>query len=121
LRLNYRNTREILAFAYGFARQYLDPTQSDEDRIPIVEPQAAGISGLEPVTKVLGSFEQELDYTTACIRKWRENGVPLSDIAVLYTTRTQGSQLARRLKLEEAFSNSIVVTVAPAAHASLQV
>lgn len=100
LRLNYRNTREILAFAYGFARQYLDPTQSDEDHIPIVEPEAAGISGPAPVTKVFGSFDEELDYTTACIRKWRENGVPLSDIAVLYTTRTQGSQLARRLKKE---------------------
>ncbi|MCM2332127.1 MAG: ATP-binding domain-containing protein [Pseudomonas sagittaria] len=101
LRLNYRNTREILAYAYGFARQYLDPQAADEDHIPLVEPEAGGISGPAPVTRLLGSFDEELDYAAACLRKWRANGVPLADIAVLYATRAQGRRLARRMQQED--------------------
>jgi len=101
LRLNYRNTREILGFAFGFARHYLDPQQSDDDHIPLVEPEAAGISGPAPVAKRLKSFTEELDYTCACIRKWRNNGVELKDIAVLYATNTQGAQLSRRLEKDD--------------------
>lgn len=98
LRLNYRNTREILAFAYGFARRYLDPKTSDDDHIPLIEPQAGGTSGPPPVIKPLANFAEELDYTTACLCKWHANGVALRDMAVLYATHTQGEQLARRLK-----------------------
>ncbi|PTD97699.1 3'-5' exonuclease [Pseudothauera lacus] len=100
LRLNYRNTREILAFAYSFARQYLNPQATDEDHIPLVEPEAAGISGPPPVVKQLGSFDEELEYTVACIRKWRANKVSMKDIAVLYATNAQGAKLSRRLQKE---------------------
>lgn len=100
LRLNYRNTREILAFAYSFARQYLNPQTTDEDHIPLVEPEAAGISGPPPVVKQLGSFDEELEYTVACIRKWRANKVPMKDIAVLYATSAQGAKLSSRLQKE---------------------
>lgn len=98
LRLNYRNTREILAFAYGFARHYIGPQTSDEDHIPLVEPEAAGISGPAPFAKQLGSFDAEMEYAVACIRKWHAGGTPLSDIAVLYTKKAQGARMARRLK-----------------------
>lgn len=100
LRLNYRNTREILAFAYSFARQYLNPQATDEDHIPLVEPEAAGISGPPPVVKQFSSFDEELEYTVACIRKWRANKVPMKDIAVLYATSAQGAKLSRRLQKE---------------------
>jgi hypothetical protein len=100
LRLNYRNTREILAFAYGFARHYLDPQAADEDHIPLVEPEAAGIHGPKPHAKLLDSFNAEMDYAVACIRKWQANGTPLSDIGVLYAMKAQGAELGRRLKRE---------------------
>ncbi|QID17580.1 ATP-binding domain-containing protein [Nitrogeniibacter mangrovi] len=100
LRLNYRNTREILAFAYGFARHYLDPQAADEDHIPLVEPEAAGIHGPKPHAKLLDSFTAEIDYAVACIRKWQAHGTPLSDIAVLYAKKAQGAELSRRLKRE---------------------
>lgn len=100
LRLNYRNTREIHAFAYSFARQYLNPQATDEDHIPLVEPEAAGIRGPPPVVKQLGSFDEELEYTFACIHKWRADNVPLKDIAVLYATNAQGAKLSRRLQKE---------------------
>ncbi len=98
LRLNYRNTREILAFAYGLAREYLDPQATDEDHIPLIEPEAAGVSGPAPVTRHCADFAEELDFAAACIRKWQANGVNLQEVAVLYNKNAQGEGLARRLQ-----------------------
>lgn len=49
LRLNYRNTREILSFSYQFAKQYFD--NSDTKEIPLIHPESAGITGSHPVVK----------------------------------------------------------------------
>jgi len=38
LRVNYRNTDEIMAFAYRFAKDYFKP-ESQEDEIPLIEPE----------------------------------------------------------------------------------
>lgn len=48
LRLNYRNTREILSLAYDFAAGFLQPTDADDDHIPLIRPEAAGVSGSRP-------------------------------------------------------------------------
>jgi hypothetical protein len=100
LRLNYRNTREILHFAYGFAHHYLNPQSSDDDHIPLIKPESAGTHGSAPVVRRFDSFEDELAYTLACIRKWRGNQVRLADIAVLYPKKYQGKQLSQRLQQE---------------------
>jgi hypothetical protein len=100
LRINYRNTREILDFAYGFARHYLTPQQSDDDHIPLLEPEAADNCGVAPAVRQFGSFEEELDYAAACIRKWRNNNVQLNNIAVLYSKKAQGEKLGRLLEKE---------------------
>jgi hypothetical protein len=42
LRLNYRNTAEVLAVAYEFARDILKPEEAEEDGIPMVAPETAG-------------------------------------------------------------------------------
>lgn len=98
LRLNYRNTREILEFAYAFARDYLDPHAADDDHVPLVEPEAAGNSGPVPAVRRFDSLEKELDYTVACLKKWHGQGVAWGEMAVLYVNTYQGSQLAKRLK-----------------------
>lgn len=41
LKLNYRNTREILSFAYEFARDFLQAHDADEDNIPLIAPEVA--------------------------------------------------------------------------------
>lgn len=97
LRLNYRNTREILCYAYDFARHYLDPKNADDDHIPLVEPEAAGSSGAEPVLKKLESPEQEVCYALACIQQWLKKGVCLRDIAVLYPGGGLGKNMAAAL------------------------
>jgi len=98
LRLNYRNTREILQCAYEFARHYLEPGKRADDEVPLVEPEAAGKTGAHPAMRKLESVEKEAEYAVQCIRKWREQGVPLSEIAVLHPQMWQGRIVAEAFK-----------------------
>jgi len=98
LRLNYRNTREILAFAYDFAAAFLQPADADEDNIPLVRPEAAGTSGPSPAFRNHLSVEAEIRYAAACIAKWQTDGVALNEIAVLYFDADHGRQLTDHLR-----------------------
>ncbi len=98
LRLNYRNTREILRFSYEFARHYLDPGASKSEEIPLVEPEAAGKSGDQPVVRQFDSFEKEAGFAAQCVRKWIENGVPRNEIVILHPKKRQGATVAKELK-----------------------
>ena len=101
LRLNYRNTKEILQYAYDFARHYIDPQSTDDDHIPLIEPEAAGSSGPEPVLKEFSNCSEEIDYVLGCIKKWNQaDGVALKDIAVIYSETSLGESVAPRLKQE---------------------
>ena len=52
LKLNYRNTREILHFAFEFAQNYWQPTIADEDSVP----------WLNPLPQVIQACRQYLNY-----------------------------------------------------------
>ncbi|WXG56082.1 MAG: 3'-5' exonuclease [Candidatus Sedimenticola sp. (ex Thyasira tokunagai)] len=98
LRLNYRNTREILRFAYEFAGHYLNPKSADEDHIPLIEPEAAGNSGPEPVVRKFNTLKEEVQYSLKCLQKWHRQGVPWRDMAVVYVAGYQGREIAAQLK-----------------------
>lgn len=98
LRLNYRNTREILDFAYAFARDYFDVHEADEDHVPLIEPEAAGVSGPAPEVRRFTSLAQELAYVQACLQRWYAKGVAWKDMAILYAYKWQGEQVARGLE-----------------------
>ena len=93
LRLNYRNTREILAFAYDFASAFLQPSEADEDHIPLIRPEAAGTTGPRPAFRFHQNLADEVHYAVQCIRKWHANGTPLSEIAVLYFKKEHGGMM----------------------------
>ncbi|CAN5468957.1 nuclease-related domain-containing DEAD/DEAH box helicase [soil metagenome] len=99
LRLNYRNTREILAFAYDFASIFLEPIHADEDHIPLIKPEAAGVSGPHPAFRRQPSLQAEVEYAVQCIKKWNRAGTPLSEVAVLYLNNDHGRLVAEQLKL----------------------
>jgi len=101
LRLNYRNTREILGFAYDFARQYLDPKQADDDHIPLIQPEAAGKTGVKPVVRKFKSMIEEIDFTIRCLQSWHESGVPWSEMAVIYVAHWQGEKVVGELEHQE--------------------
>ncbi len=94
LKLNYRNTREILQFAYEFAKEYLG--QGDAE-IPLVKPEAAGRSGDAPVIKQFASLEQEVDFCLRCLQVWQGKGIAWHDIAILYPGGMAGTRMAKEL------------------------
>lgn len=98
LRLNYRNTREILAFAYQFAADVLGAADSDDDHIPLLLPESAGNHGPEPKVVRLSAWADELAYTVSALKAWHEQGLAWNEMAVLYANKFQGGALARVLK-----------------------
>ena len=100
LKLNYRNTREILSYAYDFAKDFLQAQDADDDHIPLIAPEMAGASGPPPAFRKFDTFNDEAHYIARCIRKWQQNGQPLNNIAVIYGYTWQADTLQRALKRE---------------------
>lgn len=94
LKLNYRNTYEILQFAYGFASYYLSAIDKDEDHIPLVQPEAGGRHGPKPVLKSCKSFAREAEYIALELSRLnRDKGIGWSDMCVLYRDNWMGKKL----------------------------
>lgn len=100
LRLNYRNSREILQFAHEFAGQYWQNQEADDDHIPLIAPEAAGVSGPLPLVYHVDNFEQEVSKALKCILSWQQKGLGLRNIAILAYTKEQAKQLAADLKTQ---------------------
>ncbi|WP_370233221.1 DEAD/DEAH box helicase [Alloalcanivorax venustensis] len=99
LRLNYRNTREILSFAYDFAKDFLQAQDADDDHIPLIAPEVAGTGGPQPQFRRFEEFDDEAHYIARCILKWHRNGSPFNDIAVIYGYHWQAQILRGALRL----------------------
>ena len=98
LRLNYRNSREILAFAAAFANAYWQNQDvQDEDQIPVIAPEAAGISGPEPVVYQCVDFASEAEKAVKCIQAWQKKGLALNKVAILAYTKDQAKQVCEAL------------------------
>ena len=101
LKINYRNTRQILNFAYNFSKDFIQERQSDEDAIPLIAPEMAGQEGIEPVVKVWGSLTEEAEFIAHCISTWVAKGIELKDIAVVYTSKAVGESVEKALSKAE--------------------
>jgi superfamily I DNA/RNA helicase len=97
LKLNYRNTREILEFAYKFAQEFISASEGDEDSIPVVAPESAGGSGPAPVFRVFDQQNEELDYIVRCVSKWLYKGHVANEIAILVPSRNMAEIVGTRL------------------------
>jgi hypothetical protein len=97
LRKNYRNTREILSYAFDFAKDILDPHSADDDHIPVIHPESSGGSGARPAFRQCQSLAEEIEYAARCIRTWRDRGDSLGEIAVLYNNNDHGKLIADQL------------------------
>lgn len=95
LKLNYRNTREILEFAYKVVKDYFHGDNQTD--IPLIQPEAAGISGSLPTVKNVEDLHAEIQYTVNCLLKWHEQGVPWKEIAILYPGGIAGKMMAQAL------------------------
>lgn len=100
LKLNYRNTNEILEFAYRFARHYLSPAESDDDHVPLIEPQGSGRRGPEPYLKLCTSKGEEIQYIVHTLKRLNETGMAWHEMCV--ACRSKGLAAAMAGGLEKA-------------------
>lgn len=91
LRLNDRNTAEVLTLAMSCAQSLLHPAEddTDEDRVRLVEPTSAGRRGPMPVFIEAANAMAEGDEIAGRIDVLRGEGCALQDVAVLLRTRQQ--------------------------------
>ena len=101
LRLNYRNTAEVLALAMHCAERLLHEDSArvaDEDAMPLVQPASAGRRGPLPVLiEAVNAFE-EARLVSERIRAALDDGVPAGRIAVLCRARSLMRPLEQALQ-----------------------
>lgn len=97
LRLNYRNTREILEFAYRFVCHFIDSSEAEEG-LTLIEPEAAGGRGPEPKVHHMTEWQDEIAHCLECIQAWREQGLSWGDMAIIYVAGYQGKAMAQQLR-----------------------
>lgn len=99
LRLNYRNTAEILSTAYEFAKEYIRPEQAEEDGVPLIQPESAGRRGLPPELRQFPTLAKEGAYLAEHFRRHNHSGRPWRDMAIVYRTAFIGEEMAKQLKM----------------------
>ncbi|MEA5490305.1 MULTISPECIES: 3'-5' exonuclease [Pseudanabaena] len=99
LKLNYRNTEEILSFAYEFAKNIMQPTEDSEEDSPVlIKPQSVGRHGAKPTFTRLSSFSAETKHICDRIGEYRDRGIAWNDMAIIYRSDFMGRSLSRALK-----------------------
>jgi len=99
LKINYRNTQEILNVAATFARELLSPEDADEDGVPIVQPMSAGRHGTPPTLVTLPTLDEESLWIINQLKDANRNGTPWKDMAILYRNYYPvGQMLEKKLK-----------------------
>jgi len=99
LKINYRNTQEILNVAASFAHDLLSAKDVDEDHVPVVHPMSAGRHGQRPCIVKLPTLDDESKWIVSQLKEARQNGMPWKDMAVLYRHYDPvGKQMLNKLK-----------------------
>lgn len=84
LKINYRNTQEILEFASQFANELLKPAEADEDGIPRLAPISAGRHGHSPLIIKLPTLQSEGAWIAERLKEEHTKGTAWRDMAILY-------------------------------------
>lgn len=102
LRVNYRNTKQILEFAYGFLMKCDEikaedvPDQDDENAV--IPPESAARIGSLPAVHRCDNHQSEIDLTVDQVINWLGDKANPRSIAVLYaSSETDGFTRARDL------------------------
>jgi UvrD-like helicase C-terminal domain/Nuclease-related domain/AAA domain len=102
LKMNYRNTQEILNVAAAFAKELLTPEEADEDGVPIVQPMSGGRHGTKPTLINLPSLDDETQWIVKQLKEQHRNGTPWREMAILYRSfYPVGQALVNRLKFAD--------------------
>lgn len=97
LKLDYRNTLEILAVARAFASELLAARSDDDDGVPLVAPESAGRRGPLPELIRTDNASAQLDTLIAQLREEHAHGRPWGEMAVIYRANWEGEKLHEAL------------------------
>ncbi len=98
LKLNYRNTLEILSVARDFAHELLHGSAGDDDGVPVIAPESAGRRGAIPELLRAEHLADESRLLLERLRQEQDRGRPLSEIAVLTRSSQESQQWHARLE-----------------------
>jgi hypothetical protein len=99
LKINYRNTRQILQTAHLIAGDLLAPEDSgDDDGVPRLQPVSCGRDGEAPVVVRLPSFRAEAAQVAERLAAAHEEGHAWGDMAVLCRHYAQMEECATALR-----------------------
>lgn len=102
LKINYRNTRQILHIASLVAADLLTADDTDDDGVPLLKPVGCGREGPEPVIIKLPTLMEELHAIADHLAQAHQEGHAWGDMAVLcadWKTRDQCARVLHQRKL----------------------
>ncbi|HEX7890003.1 MAG TPA: 3'-5' exonuclease [Ramlibacter sp.] len=83
LKINYRNTRQILQTANLVAAEFLQPDAQDEDGTPLVQPVSCGREGPAPMIVRLPSLREEAFKIADLLAAAHQEGHAWGDMAII--------------------------------------
>lgn len=101
LRINYRNTRQILQIASLVAADLLTPEDKDDDGVPLLRPVSCGRDGDAPLIVRLPTLQEETRHIAALLLDAHQEGHAWSDMAVLCRRHDVMDVCAEALRFRE--------------------
>lgn len=98
LKINYRNTRQVLELAALIARDILDPKATDDDGVPLIRPISCGREGPPPQLIKLPSIKEEATEIARRMTQAYQQGVAWQDMAIVYRTWSVGQACIEELE-----------------------
>jgi len=102
LKINYRNTRQVLQTASMIAAKLLTPEDKDDDGIPMLQPISCGRDGHAPVIVRLPTVHDEAKKIADLLSAAHEQGHSWGDMAIIcrrYAVMEDCAAVLRRRKL----------------------
>lgn len=98
LKLNYRNTAEILSVARAFADDLLSTQDVEEDQAPTVQPISTGRRGPKPLLIKFPKLTDEAKHLAEKLKHINKTGMRWRDMAILYREYSTGSTIIHELE-----------------------
>lgn len=98
LKINYRNTRQILQTASVIASELLSPEDTDDDGVPLLQPVSCGRDGDPPLIIRLPNVREEAIKIADQLAAAHQEGHAWGDMAIISRSRWVGEECANVLK-----------------------
>ncbi len=101
LKINYRNTKQILQAANSVAAEFLRPDAQDDDGVPLVQPVSCGRDGQPPLIVRLPAPRDEPASVAELLATAHQEGHAWGDMAILCRDHEAMDHCAHALRLRK--------------------